>query len=71
MLIGIQVVNQKKVSAVSILTGALGVLKADERHRRRVLEHLNVACKTSTANIVSKEWSKERSMGGYGENAHQ
>jgi len=41
----------------SILTGALGVRKVDFSHRRRVLEHLNVTCKASTADIVGGEWS--------------
>ena len=61
-------VNQKKVSVESIFTGTLGVRKVDESHLRRVLKDLNVACNTSTANIISKDYTKERNMGGYWEN---
>jgi len=52
---GIQVVYEK-ISAKIIRTGALGVIKVDISHFWRVLKHLNVTCKASTASIVGKEW---------------
>ena len=53
------------MSVKSILTGALGVIKVDFSHRRRVLEHLNVTCKASTANIVGKDLFENEAWGGY------
>ena len=46
-----------------MITGALGVRKVDRSHFWRVLEYLNVACKTSTANIVGTEWFKKEAWG--------
>ena len=55
MFHGIRMVYEK-MSVESILTVARGVTKVDSSHPRRVLELLNVTCKTSTASIVGKEW---------------
>ena len=46
------------------LTGALGVSKVDQSHTRRVLEHSNVTCGTSAANIVSGSWDTIEGHGG-------
>ena len=59
------------MSVKSILTGAFGVSKVDSSNRRRVLEHLNVTCKASTANIVGKDWFENEAWGDMGKYAYQ
>jgi len=54
------------MSVESILTGAFGVSKVDSSNRRRVLEHLNVTYKASTANIVGKDWFENEAWGDMG-----
>jgi len=58
------------MSVKSILTGAFGVSKVYFSHRRRVLQHLNVTCKASTANIVGKERLENEAWGDMGERAY-
>ena len=70
MFHGIRMVYEK-MSVESILTVARGVTKVDSSHPRRVLEHLNVTCKTSTASIVGKEWFENEAWGDMGEYAYQ
>ena len=53
-------------SVESILTGAFGSCKVHESHRRRVFKYLNVTCKTSSANLVSKEWFENEAWGVWG-----
>ena len=54
------------MSVESILTDAHGGREVDISHRRRVLEHLNVTCKASTANIVSDERFENEAWGDMG-----
>jgi hypothetical protein len=54
------------MSVESILTGALCVIKVYFSNRRRVLEHLNVTYKASTANIVGKDWFENEAWGDMG-----
>jgi hypothetical protein len=62
--------TSKTMSVKSILTGALCVIKVYFSHRRRVLQHLNVTCKASTANIVGKEGLENEAWGDMGKSAY-
>ena len=59
------------MSVKSILTGAFGVSKVDISHFWRVLKHLNVTCKASTAIIVGTDWFENEAWGDMGESAYQ
>jgi hypothetical protein len=63
--------STRKKERRSILTGALGVIKVDFSHRRRVLEHSNVTCGESTAIIVGKKRLENEAGGDRGERAYQ
>jgi len=62
--------KSKKEVLKNDLTGALSLSKVDSSHRRRVLEHSNVTCKASTANIVGKEGLENEAWGDMGKSAY-